>query len=1270
TFNDDAAIPSEAKIVFWATRDMTNDQKWTNNKVSAKIPDVEKTFESERGTGYYANLELVKQLNGLNQDTGTFEWQFTLTANKDVQNSKESINGYTITDPAFVGLTQDQINAIGYNAYFGDTMQVSSLDDTKNKYDFTIKKSSTDSDTITITFNEEDATYNKDTPLNKLKLYWNTTIQDYLSPSDWEKYQKGELVGLYNQATAKSEKGTLSADSGKIGQDIQQRIKAEKSYSGNKDESVLGNEDQAKEETKNRVLNWSVSMTKDTGFLGGDVYYDVFIGESNVPHYITPSQRTYITEHIVGAVTTGDNNTRGNVTGLDSSMYDIKFYTDSELTQEAGATENAVGFKVIFKQNDTLATYHHVYIDYQTTAETSKVKFGEKVTFSNSYSFNNEDPKPTVGLTFERKDPTKIPNTQLTLNKKWNDSGNALGTRPDSITVKVEQAEAGEDGKLPNNPTWVPYPDSDTSFTLTASASNGTDTFTLDGEFPQWKYDSEHDKITYYYYKIKEEPITGYILEETGEFKDQVKAFTENTFTLVNKSTADFGKVAVDSSGNRITQVDLSDSSEVPVVTLNIDGTPTKCYMFRWSIIVNHAANSNTTYTDTFSDDNVYYVSGEGVDAKYHPLVYYADSSSGTDFYQYAKAWYIGSAQQNGTQLTINLKSSSAIDKFVYYTAVPVAKIASSLDADGNLVNRVSKNSETSTIATLKVNGDVPDTETEPIQKSAEAAGQGLIKYSINFNPDGKKLSNSDNGTVDITDVLSFLGGKHGESNTDISLDELSFELDEIDMYPLVGDEADTSNSMKAQLGYTVEYKTETAQQMDVSKWAKYDTDGKIWRTTALSPGDQLTLVLKYQSSKSNNQLNLFAKTVNNENLGQVDIGYNKLSLDQSSGITEVSMTVPSASAYVYELNDYQSSFEIVSATITKTVPAVLTLTVPDETPVQIVYSYRVDGWTPNATGNAANDDVVKFGNTASFEEANGDGDSSVDENDLNTSGAKVQALRYPKIYKTEYGNDNLDYLSASFAVAKYDVETKQWVYLKSIRTITTGAGTTSEKNHRELTFPDSPYTGYLEADDKYPTGTALLKFAEKDDESTKDDKENVHEFDLKSNTLYKFVEIVAPTGYTQPNWTNRTLTDNASFVFYYAYDDFDRTKAPAEAKGNINSITEGKRINIKNSKNITIQAEKTFSGSDDKLPQVSEVTFRLYWANNKKGTGMKLVTSDTIDVAANYDPVKKIEYKAENETNTATWSDLPTGNRGSAVYYFVREWSYKDKNGTLYTYD
>ena len=1243
TFANDSTIPSEVKVVFWGNAI----SGWNNNSVVASRPDFDAT-SGQGGINYSRDLSLVKQLNGLNQDTGTFEWQFTLST---IQNAKESLNEYTITDEAFKKLSSEQVASLGYNAYFGNDIQVNSQDDTKNKYGFQITKTS--DDTIKISFNEDDAAYNKDRPLNKLKLYYNTTIQDYLSSTDYEKYQNGQKVGLYNQASAKNKNDTLSADSGKVGQDIQQRIEAHKSYSGNAYESVLGNEN-----TADRILNWSVSMVKDTGFQEGNEYYDVFIGESDVPHYIAPDQRSYITSHIEGAVTTGENNSRGNTTPLTSEMYEIKFYKDSNLTQEAGVDENAVGFKVIFKSNSTLASYHHVYIDYQTTAKTSAIRFGQQVAFSNNYTFNGV-PKTTPGLTFKRENPNEVQNVHLNLNKKWSDNKNALGTRPDSITVKVLQAEAGEDGNLPASPTWVPYPNED-GFTLAASDASEEDNFTLDYNFPRWKYDADHDKITYYYYKIQEEPVTGYTLTAN---LDTVKAESDKTFTLTNTSTTNFGKVAVDSNGNRITQVNLSDTSAVPVETINIDGTPTKCYMFSWRIFLT-PADITSVYTDILPTNAVYVSGSESGLSNYVPKAYYSD----TQYFLINAGWQIMDITQNNNLLSIRMVDNRIL--FLdYYTAIPVSLLETSLDAEGNLINKVSKEGGTPFEATLKVNGEMPDVESEPITKSVEAAGQGVIKYSIDFNPTGKKLSGT--GTVDITDALTYLGGtrKSGGQDVAIPLDSLSFELEKIDMFSLVDGEPDLSNSIKSQLGYTIDYGTTIEQRMDVSKWSKYDSNGKIWRTADLSPDDRLHLKLKYSSSTSNNQLNLFAKTVNNENLGRIDIGYNALSLDEN-GIAEVDMTVPSANVAVYELNDYQSSFEILSATIIKDAPALLTLTVPDETPVHIEYSYRIEGWEPNSTGDPANDDVIKFGNLASFASENGDGDSSVDENRVNTSGAKVNAKRYPTIYKTEYGNDNLDFLSASFAVAKYDVESNKWVYLQSIKTITTDEGTINEKSHRELTFPDSPYTGYLESNDTYPANTALLKFAKEDDASTANDKENIHEFDLHNNTLYKFVEIVAPPGYTQPNWTNHTLTDNMDFVFYYAYDDFDQTKAPSEAEGHINIINAGKRVNIKNSKNIKVNVEKTFSGSDEVLPVQSEVTFKLYWANNKKGTGMKLVTSENINVASDFDPVRTIPYKTSNETNSASWNDLPTGYMGSAVYYFVREYSYKDKNGTLYTYD
>ena len=1261
TFVDDPSVPSEVKIVFLGPA--ANNVSWDVNRVSNKakarrddIPDV----SDEKDVVYKHDLSLYKQLNGLNRDTGTFEWQFTLSTLRG-DNIKESINGYKITDAAFAGMTQEQIDAIGFNVFNGDNLLIDSQNETKSKYDFSIIKKSTESDTITISFDEDDADYDKDNPLNVIKLYYKTTIQDYLSAEDWAKYQSGEEVGLFNRATAKNANDTMNADSGEVGEKIQQRSDASKTYFGKTYESTIGNED-----STDRILNWSVSIVKDSGILVGDTFYDVCAADGNIPHYIAPEQRSSIISSISGVSVTGQNSSHDNAEVLTSDMYDIIFYTDSALTQEAGENDNSVGFKIIFKDNQTLASYHHIYIDYQTTAETSEIAFGEQVTFSNNYSFNDPDtPKTTNGLTYKREDPNDVPNIELTVSKNWNDNSNIFGNRPRNFSVKVFQAEADAKGELPAEPVWVPYPD-DSVHTFETSYTDNTHPYSLGTIFPKWRYDEENDKIIRYYYKIEEEPVEGYTSTIDNA---SVNAEYDRTFGLTNTSTTNFGKLAVDSNANRIVQANINDSRAVPIETIVIDGKPTKCYMFRWAIIMNKEPNITVTYVDTLPE-NAVYISGEDVDAKYHPSVYFGESP--TDFYKYKNDWYIGSDSVEGDQLTLELHSNSAIQKFVYYTAIPMDKLAESVDENGKIINKVSKDGGAPYEAKLEIVGELPEPESEPIKKAAVTAGQGVIKYSIDFNPDGKNLSSID--TVDITDVLYYAEGTRKTDNGSISipLEDLSFELESVDMFPLIDGEADESNSIKGQLGYTVEYDTTVYEQLPASAWTKEDQAGKIWRTTELSPGDKVTFKLKYQSASVENQLNLFAKKQNEysvDDVGYVQYGHNALTIDEN-GILEVTMTVPDAKADIYELNDYQSAFEIMSTTIAKDAPAVLNLTVPDETPVRIVYSYRVDGWMNNATGDPENDDVLKFNNKASFESENGSGESTANDNQMNTSGAKVNALRYPTIYKTEYGNDNLDYLSASFAVAKYDTATQQWVYLNNIETITTGAGTSNEKNHREFTFPDSPYTGYLEANDKYPANTALLVFADEDDASTPNDKENVHEFDLKEGTLYKFVEITAPEGYTQPNWTDHTLTDNSSFVFYYAYDGFDEANAPAEARGKINSITAGKRINIKNSKNITVQAEKTFTGSDDKLPELSEVTLKLYWANNKKGTGMKLVTSETMDVADDFDPVRVINYDSDQDTNSASWSGLPTGYKGGAVYYFVREYSYKDKEGVLYTYD
>ena len=351
TFANDDSIPSAVTIQFMAGFSYSGSTQYVTNHVKAQRADDIPETPGQGSVNYSHELSFKKELENLNQETGYVQWQFTLTANGENGdwNSKENINGYKITDDAFEDLTNT--DNIGFNYYYhvnsSDMSLGSSLGD--DPYNLTLTKDPDDPTSIIITYDETAGT----DIINKIKLYYDTTIEDSLSDADWAAYNNGETVTVSNTATATNDNGNLTATDGD-GRDIQQRIEADKTYgnANNNNNYSLGNED-----TDDRELNWNVSITKDAGFAAGDTYEDtLYTSDPTVGHFITPAQRTKISDSIKGA-----QSSTGERTALTSDMYTITFYTAGE--EEAADDENAVSFKIEFTSDINASNYHYIYFD-------------------------------------------------------------------------------------------------------------------------------------------------------------------------------------------------------------------------------------------------------------------------------------------------------------------------------------------------------------------------------------------------------------------------------------------------------------------------------------------------------------------------------------------------------------------------------------------------------------------------------------------------------------------------------------------------------------------------------------------------------------------------------------------------------------------------------------------------------------------------------------------------------------------------------------------
>lgn len=1224
TFADDAAVPSSVNIVFWGPVDITpEDADHTQtNRAKASRTGLTEVDTGDSPVYYKHSMSLLKELSTLNQETGAIEWRFTLIAN-DGGNATGDIYGYTIQDAAFANLTQEQINDMfGYNVYHREgSAEIKKGDQmTQNNLNVRLEKNG---DTIKILFDRSAA----DQTINEIKIYYNTTIQDYLPASAWNDYQDGKSVSLMNTATARDEQGTQSKTFGPVGKDIHLRKEAGKTYEGadNPQNYSLGSQD-----TTDRVLSWSADLIKDAGFAGGDKYTDVLKSydvtenqdpppESAVEHYFAANQRTLTLQ--------GSATENGEKTAVSATDYTVRWFDAAGNDVTDDTSKHAVRFEITFADSVAAQNYRYITVRYASTADTSEVGAGHKVRFANSYDFGNHG--VMNGMTYERGNPENVRSLTLSVKKRWQDNNNVFETRPQTFTVRVLQALSEPDGSLSDSAEWKVV---DTQ-TLDSDFSINDHAYQLGTDYPQWKYDTETGEVRRYYYKIEEVlgENSGYVQTETitpVSFAPSANNQSKE-FPLVNKSEKDFGKRAIDADGAEITRVT---SAQVPVATH--EGTD--YYMFRWEILTDRTVNS--VYFDTLPAGAQFVWGTESGFSGYEPEAF--DSIYNRQTILQSNPYQANFEPVDG-QLKVTLKQQ--FNRLRYYTAIPVSALESALDENGNLINTVTKDSKTET-ASLTVSNSPLDENVDHLKKGFEQGYvPGYLNYTIDVNPTGKKLSNT--GMIDITDALSYLGG-------DVAASDLTMTLSDINVYPLVNGEADEANPLSAgAYNYTVGYDQDGTESIPADAWSQAHVQGAdVWRTSALKPGDQLTLKLRYPSATSNNQLVFFSRVITqyNENeVGQVSFGYNELT--NEDGLVTVTLTVPNANADVFDLLDRQSPFEVESATVTRHYPAKLEVSVPDETPLRITYSYAVSGWK---TG-----DTLKFSNTASFHADNGDGRWSTGDHEMYTkSSAHVETNYRPKIYKVDVNNYAMNTITSTFRVAK--LVNGEWVYADSVT-----IGQSAARRYRILHFPETPAEGNKEGGTPltYAANAAPVEFAAEGNGS-------LHEFQLEAGTLYKFVETSVDSEYRQPDWS-KGFAGNRDFVFYYAYNGYSG-EIPAEAEGKVTIIQKTGTINIPNGKTVSISAEKLFSGDENDLAlaEGAAVTFRLYWSRQRSGANMQLVSSETLNVPAGFNPEKEFTYSAD-EPNRVTWEGLPTGQDRAPVYYFVREVSYT-YDGKTYSYD
>lgn len=367
---------------------------------------------------------------------------------------------------------------------------------------------------------------------------------------------------------------------------------------------------------------------------------------------------------------------------------------------------------------------------------------------------------------------------------------------------------------------------------------------------------------------------------------------------------------------------------------------------------------------------------------------------------------------------------------------------------------------------------------------------------------------------------------------------------------------------------------------------------------------------------------------------------------------------------------------------------ALLKLTVPDATHLQVTYSYKIIAnkntpsvihgckvrkngrYVPMESGLVPPaGDKITFSNTAKLKADSASGESSHNNQEYTVfqSGGTISTNPIPKVYKINTGDYTIKSLNASFLLAKY--ESGNWYYASNVNA--DGAITWGKQSFSGKTVP---------ATDAY-----VIKV-----EGTQP------KISLEQNVLYKLVEISVPTGYEGSNLNLPSGTDFRALITGYlnsnltTYNKQDYTiflnnynpnhyfSFNSNVSGNniphdvsqseIQQIKSGDDLNIPNNELIDIGVQKQWVNSTNTIPENASITVELYWSYEKSTSGIPasatLATATDLGILdSSFNATKTLT----NPENAKVWTDLPNGKAGKPIYYYVKETAYT-YGGNTYT--
>ena len=1192
----------------------------------------------EKEVEYKKLYTLVKKGVGYDRAANKLKWN--ITASSDKNNTKSTLNGYTLTDEAFANIKLTDLKDINFTlGHWLDGAKVLSQSEDKIELGTssglyaTITKSG---NTLTI---QEASPYQagvNETNIRAISELAFSYETDAATAGTDGTAKNGDTV----TNTVSDNKGNSSSSSIDVGN----RDQITKTFVKAEGGDAFYNADAPSK--NNQTLRWKINVTSDTGFSSDSkVLVDVMTAEgTGASHYFTIG-----TNSISVKAKTESGEYEQLTLGTD---YQITYYsTDSQEETKKITAGNAKCFAITFTKTVDDKAYRFAEIEYSTMADVSGVKMDGKTAvsskFSNTASFGTLNPStPSYDLIEKSKDT--VEKQTLTVNKTYSD-GNT--DKKPSVTFQLQRKKQGT-----NATDWTQIYLVDGEWTEVTADESNPYTFTLDSS-NGWKQtfsDLPKDTLAHdgnYLYRVVETPVDGY----TASYSDSQNGVESGSITITNNPKQDFKKAALDADGNVLADGDSIALSDLPTLTVG----DTTYYLIQWKIY-DIVKNYKYELEDTLPENSIL-IESDAEDNKYKPHASWNGytgvlSTSGSEYYQY---------DSSTRKLTIYMNNAVNPPLYVtYYTGIPVETLKSAVSAgtDGYTVtNTIAQKGSDAKTASVKVTGSTADTGDKNLltkniassnKNGAYTAEDGQLNYSVYVNPDGKYLSNS--GEIDLTDDLT-LDSYEGASAAGIDAVLSMVKVEKIenpvtDASGAVTDATVVRELSTSEYQYLVEHNIKEETPSKRSDLYQFTTsDNKKWTTNQpyaengqqVEPqfpvGDVVTAKLKGQPNQEiKENFYVYLKGVNHKGGDTVpggELKFSPLKFDEK-GEAVITFTTLKDVANI-EINSWNDIFIVESVNVVHVneINSRLKLTVPDGEPLKVTYQYTLlkDGKpvTPNSLSETK---TVISSNSISLDTGNASADDQKDsiKFSISKSRAGISAENKPQIVKYDVGDYSLK-LDATFQIAKY--QDGKWLFASK----------------DELVTNDKLQTHKLTYDAE--NQSSAVSISVKADEDYKLDS-----FDKA--TLYKIVETKAPDGYEALTASNST--------YYFVYGSEALSSYPdGVTADDVIQVQEGGSVNIPNNQLIDLTVQKTWTGLED--TSGTSIKAALYWSYTKTSSGfpenMELASAENLGVSGLENP-KEFSTAAvgsgENPQNPSyTWKNLPSGKNGKPIYYYVKEAEY-----------